>query len=611
MTGPITFWISEKAGAEVSIVGAATTDIGSVESARIGITGSATVSSFGTVPNRLRFIRWAAAATLVQSSSLLVSGFIGSGSLIVAADDGGIALSDNDGNWIYYPLTPTGLASAVAAAQGYAADAELSAASAAVSAASAAVSANVFANTTLGLAATSGTGSTNRYFTVPQSAGSGYLNLYRNDAGVATLINVYPDKTQIDANQTAISSALHDSMLWIPAPGLYPTPKYIKARMIGANDWLIKHLVNNGDYSDYAITRMTNGGSQNRVGTKGPNVNTPLPYAWSLSGTWARIGGIWVEGYDGLKDGYSVHEAVWGFGKTTSLLSTFDFATFRHGNLGYKGDGFINLSMDGGSNQNLSSPLTYLEGESLVFSQEFDTILPEDGVTVMGRMTASHTFNTSGVTDATQYDTAFANQGTFTAYAGQTPVTGFNQCKFAGGSTFAIGNRMLVNAQISGTVMTVIDVIAGGNNLTSGKLITAPTVTPGTETIPGGSGSGGAGTYNISVSQTVARRVMVISEGAATAQVNALTTGVLHPTTVGFNHTVRPTIILEHILPKGWPADPLQWSEVRNPTSPFTLRNPANDKVNFQGISEVTVPFSTPAQVNTGNQRRWRVGTLA
>lgn len=60
----------------------------------------------------------------------------------------------------------------------------------------AAIAGNLFADTATGLANTSGTGATNRYFGVP-SAGDTFITEYRNDAGVATLINVYPSSSYL------------------------------------------------------------------------------------------------------------------------------------------------------------------------------------------------------------------------------------------------------------------------------------------------------------------------------------------------------------------------------------------------------------------------------
>ncbi|TDX21591.1 hypothetical protein DFO67_1351, partial [Modicisalibacter xianhensis] len=61
------------------------------------------------------------------------------------------------------------------------------------------VSRGIYANTAQGLENTQGTGDANRYFSVPSANTQGYLDLYRNDAGTAAMVDTYPNKTRIDA----------------------------------------------------------------------------------------------------------------------------------------------------------------------------------------------------------------------------------------------------------------------------------------------------------------------------------------------------------------------------------------------------------------------------
>jgi hypothetical protein len=72
----------------------------------------------------------------------------------------------------------------------------------------------------------------------------------------------------------------------------------------------------------------------------------------------------------------------------------------------------------------------------------------------------------------------------------------------------------LFNAGISATVMTVSAVASG--TLAVGDTIYAPGVAQGTTIESFGSGSGGTGTYNLSVSQTVASEAMAAMGAAAT-----------------------------------------------------------------------------------------------
>lgn len=94
--GPITMWIPESAGNEITLLAAATIDIGAETSPRIFISGSGqVVTSFGAEINRLRFIRW--------DGTNMVS-LPGTQPIAVQGGDGGLALSDVDGNFIYYPF---------------------------------------------------------------------------------------------------------------------------------------------------------------------------------------------------------------------------------------------------------------------------------------------------------------------------------------------------------------------------------------------------------------------------------------------------------------------------------------------------------------------------
>lgn len=82
---------------EVSLASAATTDIGASTSMRLLITGTTTITSFGTSPNRLRFLRFQSALTLTHSGATL--SLPGGVNISVSAGDRAIAVSDGSGNW--------------------------------------------------------------------------------------------------------------------------------------------------------------------------------------------------------------------------------------------------------------------------------------------------------------------------------------------------------------------------------------------------------------------------------------------------------------------------------------------------------------------------------
>jgi hypothetical protein len=85
---------------EVSVASAATCDIGAAASNRIAITGTTTITSFGAVANRMKFIRFTAATVLTHNATSLI--LPGAGNITTAAGDTCIALSDGSGNWRVY-----------------------------------------------------------------------------------------------------------------------------------------------------------------------------------------------------------------------------------------------------------------------------------------------------------------------------------------------------------------------------------------------------------------------------------------------------------------------------------------------------------------------------
>jgi hypothetical protein len=79
------------------VASAATCDIGTPGSLCVGVTGSTTITGFGTAANALRFVRFAGALTLTHNAASLI--LLGGASRAVAAGDCGIYASDAGGNW--------------------------------------------------------------------------------------------------------------------------------------------------------------------------------------------------------------------------------------------------------------------------------------------------------------------------------------------------------------------------------------------------------------------------------------------------------------------------------------------------------------------------------
>jgi hypothetical protein len=92
---------------EESIASAGTTDLGSLGTKRINITGTATVTSFGTSPNQLKFIRITGGSpdvgvTFTNSSSLNCPAGT---SFTMFNGDRAVVQSDASGNWTFLHVT--------------------------------------------------------------------------------------------------------------------------------------------------------------------------------------------------------------------------------------------------------------------------------------------------------------------------------------------------------------------------------------------------------------------------------------------------------------------------------------------------------------------------
>lgn len=83
--------------AEVNVASASTANIGAAASPKVQITGTTTITSFGTTANCIRFIRFAGALTLTHNATSLI--LKGAASRVTAANDTGIYASDGSGNW--------------------------------------------------------------------------------------------------------------------------------------------------------------------------------------------------------------------------------------------------------------------------------------------------------------------------------------------------------------------------------------------------------------------------------------------------------------------------------------------------------------------------------
>lgn len=82
---------------EESVASAATCSIGAVQTAAVNITGTTTITSFGTGTNKLRIVRFAGALTLTHNATSLI---LPSGANITTvAGDTAIFTSDSSSNW--------------------------------------------------------------------------------------------------------------------------------------------------------------------------------------------------------------------------------------------------------------------------------------------------------------------------------------------------------------------------------------------------------------------------------------------------------------------------------------------------------------------------------
>lgn len=83
--------------AESTIASASTTDLGAANTMKVAVSGTTTITSFGTRAHAVRLIRFSGVLTLTHNATSLI--LPGAANLATAANDCAIATSDSSGNW--------------------------------------------------------------------------------------------------------------------------------------------------------------------------------------------------------------------------------------------------------------------------------------------------------------------------------------------------------------------------------------------------------------------------------------------------------------------------------------------------------------------------------
>lgn len=91
------FFLEHLNTVEISVASAGTCDIGAVKGLNVEITGTTTITSFGTAANKVRFGRFSGALTLTHNATSLI--LPGATNITTAAGDTFIAKSNASGNW--------------------------------------------------------------------------------------------------------------------------------------------------------------------------------------------------------------------------------------------------------------------------------------------------------------------------------------------------------------------------------------------------------------------------------------------------------------------------------------------------------------------------------
>jgi hypothetical protein len=98
---------------EASIASAATCDLGASSALEQAITGTVTITSFGTALNRIRFLRFTGILILTYNATSLI--LPGRENITTGAGDTAVATSDGSGNWTVHHYTRAAKAASLAA----------------------------------------------------------------------------------------------------------------------------------------------------------------------------------------------------------------------------------------------------------------------------------------------------------------------------------------------------------------------------------------------------------------------------------------------------------------------------------------------------------------
>ncbi len=94
-----------------TIASASTVDLGAAISPYVIVSGTSTITSLGSAPNRFRIVRFSGALTLTHNGTSLI--LPGGSNLVTSADDVFMFISDNSGNWRCVSVPPLAAATQV------------------------------------------------------------------------------------------------------------------------------------------------------------------------------------------------------------------------------------------------------------------------------------------------------------------------------------------------------------------------------------------------------------------------------------------------------------------------------------------------------------------
>jgi hypothetical protein len=133
--------------------------------------------------------------------------------------------------------------------------------------------------------------------------------------------------------------------------------------------------------------------------------------------------------------------------------------------------------------------------------------------------------------------------------SGVLRLRGFDGVHWYGGSMEGNGRSLKTTGSIDGFVMTVTALNSGIGPISPGDAVVGDGVTPGTVVLAGGSGTGGAGTYNLSLHSVASSRPLVI--GPATIDLEAGGTRATSCTFNGLYFEGTPALLLRSIGTSG------------------------------------------------------------